>query len=96
MSTIERHTLETAAEYAGIEDVRTDYSGRGMYGAECIGIVYDLPSEVGAFLDELSSLAAEYDDETLAATVRNMRGTEVLDNMALSMIAYWPDVQVEE
>jgi hypothetical protein len=75
------------------EDVRWDYSGRGMYGDRCFGIVGTLV-DYTAFLLELSVLArndADYWD--LAMELSQHVNT---DNMAYSTIYYFPSVKVVE
>lgn len=66
---------------------REDYSGRGMYGKTCLGIVTD------ASLWKLHSAIAEvasYDD-SLSALSDN---EPCVDDMGLSNIYYWPNVSV--
>ena len=61
------------------------YSGRGMYGKECIGIVTDEP--VRAVLSGLIRECANVDE---AADIVVGHRT---DNMGLSTIIYWPRCQ---
>lgn len=68
--------LVDAAEEAGVE-YRTDYSGRGMYGAECFGVE-------GNHSDFLRFMRLLDDDlfEDLA--------DPSTDSMGMDIIFYWP------
>lgn len=90
--------LEEAAGEAELEndDIRTDYSGRSMYGDECVGVIGTVNCGV-AFAVELLELAKErLEDEERAldydalkdVLIKGMRS----DNMGMSMIYYWPDL----
>lgn len=86
----------------GLEfDFRSDYSGRGMYGATCIGFVIDSQSvmalgiAIAHALDEvarLERLRASDDesdvDELAAAFARGVRE----DSMGLQSIVYFPGI----
>lgn len=79
-----------AADAAGIdvdEDLRRDYSGRGMFGDRCFGIVGG-PGQFASFMagiaaDEAEGNANEGLAERLAENV-------VTDDMGLSTIYYFP------
>lgn len=76
-------------EYDETATAYTDYSGRGMYGTECFGIVTTninlvLPAMVAVLTDE----GKDFDVFELAQELRT-------DNMGLSFIAYFPAVQVK-
>lgn len=73
--------LSDEAEYREGE-VRTDYSGRGMYGKECFGIVVRYRDDLGEILDAAGDFTEDMDNP-------------VWDNMGLSHIAYWPWLSVE-
>ena len=60
-------------------EIVTDYSGRGMYGDECVGII--LTNESALF-----TFARLLDDE-LAELLGNPRW----DSVGLREIAYWPN-----
>lgn len=85
---IDRELLLDALCDAGADEdaLREDYSGRGMYGDTCIGVVL---SGVSAFARFLIAVAAESSDDAawLADNV-------VVDNMGRSMIYYFPGVKV--
>ena len=63
-------------------EIRTDYSGRGMFGDECVGVV--LKDE-----GDLFTFARLLDDE-----LAELLGSPRWDNMGLREIAYWPKVTV--
>lgn len=78
----------------GIEvDVRTNYSGRGMYGAECVGFVLQ---NCVPYIFALANAIAD-------ATIRDMNTTEYdqivaateQDDMGLDTIIYFPGVAYE-
>lgn len=90
----------TASEFSTIEDAVWDatgepaemtatYSGRGMYGTKCVGIVVDGEGSMFGIGARLSQL-----DEDLAArlTETSLRS----DSMGLSVIYYWPQVSCPE
>lgn len=90
-TTIPRETVECAANDAGLylpESIREDYSGRGMYGATCFGLVVDCTSQAVKFLIALArNLEAELADE--------LADNWSQDNMGLSTIVYFPRFQLE-
>jgi hypothetical protein len=63
-------------------EIRMDYSGRGMYDDECVGVV--LKDE-----GDLFTFARLLDDE-----LAELLGNPTWDNMGLREIAYWPKVTV--
>ena len=63
-------------------EIRTDYSGRGMYGDECVGII--LKDE-----GDLFRFAGLLDDDFV-----ELLGSPEWDSMGLREIAYWPKVTV--
>lgn len=89
--TISRDALYDALDTAALDydAIRTDYSGRGMYGKECFGIVVDTIGEAFAFAHALG-----VNDEE--GKVGNWIGDAQQDSMGLSTIVYWPSVQIEE
>lgn len=78
----------------GIEvDVRTDYSGRGMYGAECVGfVIKNQVMHIFALANVIADVTivdgnqTEY-DQVVAATEQ--------DDMGLDTIIYFPGVTYE-
>jgi len=76
------------------EEVRPTYSGRGMYGKTCVGVVVDSTTEVAPILFE-EYKEAEGDDEYRALLDALLSTAPHTDSMGLSMIVYWPGVRVE-
>lgn len=80
-----------ALSMAGIDedDFRDDYSGRGMYGKTCFGIV-GTASDFALFCAAVGWCAREalMNDWDWVGNVRS-------DSMGRSTIWYWPGVQVE-
>lgn len=69
---------------------RDEYSGRSMYGKECVGVEgeqYDYPDDM---LQKLYKVADDDEREVLA----NLKTAQ--DNMGLGYILYFPDVSREE
>lgn len=65
--------------------ITPDYSGRAMYGAECLGLVTDAAGDVFAIIAELARAGEDTDWARGART----------DSMGRRMITYWPGVTVE-
>ena len=77
--------IDRSISYSTLSDVlRLDYSGRGMYGKTCFGIVTDYKYEFFTFLVEV---AAEDID-----VARFLADKATLDNMGMGMIYYFPQV----
>ena len=96
MHTIERGDVIDALYSAGLNDdaLRDDYSGRGMYGDQCFGIVVDDIGEAFGFIAQLASREAVLaQHENRADDLRWMSGAS-MDSMGLSTIVYWPRVKV--
>lgn len=75
-----KEIAEIIAEQDPDLEART-YSGRGMFGEETHGIVYD---NLGDVLDAIISASINYHDLMVDASLSNIR----TDNMGLSMIMY--------
>lgn len=90
--------LQAITKKAGIDPddtgtVRRTYSGRYMYGAECLGIVGRGPNVYTRFVMALQMHVVEnrVDDlKELAEIVDRVRW----DDMGTGMIHYWPEIQV--
>jgi hypothetical protein len=85
-------TLANLLHDYGIGEVRRDYSGRGMLGQTCVGVVTDAPTEVGvrlvgAALDDF----IEEPDLIVAEVARVMHGART-DDMGKSTVVYWPEL----
>lgn len=106
MQTIQQQIQQWCSDSEGTVSFRASYSGRGMYCAECIGIVGSLSDcqqcisdIIMASHDEVVSSA--YDgaegDEEAHCELDNMFNTTVqvllqfkLDSMGNEVILYWP------
>lgn len=94
--TISKNTARDLAYSVGMEPddaLYLNYSGRGMYGRECFGIVGTVSDLVG-FVTEAVRRGA-VGDETVAGFVQYIEDVST-DNMGLDMIFYWQDVQIAE
>lgn len=82
-----------ALEDAGSEEVRTNYSGRGMFGATCVGVeVASQKDATELIVDVLIEARSDDDREAFGSILK--RG--VFDSMGLGLIFYFPGVTVEE
>jgi hypothetical protein len=72
--------------------IRLDYSGRGMFGKNCVGFV-------GQSLDDIKSELIEYIRDNfeghskLISKIKNGKTTQ-FDSMGLDDIAYFPSLEV--
>lgn len=74
----------------GIEvDVRTNYSGRGMYGAECVGFVLQ------NYVPYIFALANALADATITTEFEQIVAATEQDDMGLDIIIYFPGVTYE-
>lgn len=89
---VSQSTAEVLEEM--FDDVRYDYSGRGMMGAECIAIVTD---EGGySIATSLQKLRDDHEDEDVSELLDCMLDREPRqDSMGLSTVYYWPRLEVE-
>lgn len=88
----EKHVLQDLLE--GEWDVRS-YSGRGMFGAKCLGVVMGGPMGLGRLVASVLENVQRLEDrhegaaEQIARAFRGMR----TDQMGLGSIVYFPDVK---
>lgn len=85
MSTISFYTLRSIADAVGGRPY-ADYSGRGMYGRTCVGIVLDYD----AVADLSEAIADAGADEILDREGRSQ------DSLGLNTIIYWTGVTCED
>lgn len=108
MAKMSRKLYEKLEEELEREDfkLREDYSGRGMFRAECFGMVvsntltavYELSAAMRELLmydDEVS------DDEELGTEIENLLDSDFWldacsDNLGLDYIVYFPSLTVEK
>lgn len=81
--------FKTAAGNLGLE-IRTDYSGRGMYGATCAGIVGSI-SDLIQFVLEVKDLEDDDDKVELLEDLPNVSK----DSMGYDTIFYWQGIEGE-
>lgn len=94
MATITREQLEEIADIAGLDAdraIRPTYSGRYMYGRNCVGIVLDRDDNVDLF-DVAFAAADVLGVDDAKDKFRRMS----TDQMGLGMIYYWSDLQCED
>jgi|SRR6478752_2189543 len=72
----------------------TDYSGRGMYGKRCLGVVCDNP--MATLLSILDSFASGANELSEVQELIQELGRPQTDSMGLSSILYFPDVKWQE
>lgn len=70
------------------EDVRTEYSGRAMYGKDCVGFVINREAELLVAL----AFAQVFGVDDAWDFMRDSR----TDSMGYSTIVYFPRVQLDE
>jgi hypothetical protein len=90
-----KHIIQDLCEaIVDSEDVRS-YSGRGMYGEKCLGVVVKNPNQ---FLFELGVRVGEFkasqrlDMKELDCDIPKRLRIET-DNMGMDMIVYFPKIQ---
>lgn len=74
--------------------IRTAYSGRAMYGRACFALVLDNVAQLVSFTKTVG-YEVSTDDEHPLHTFYSIMHHVCVDNMGLSMIYYWPGVQIE-
>lgn len=94
MAAKQEHVKKFIYELNGYFEVRTDYSGRGMYGNTCVSINVDRDTRLGDVLEAIFHLGAEYasddcDAETQFAMEMILRSAQ-MDSMGLGEVIYFP------
>lgn len=96
MKTIARWKVESAVENSAEEiSLYEGYSGRGMYGDTCFGVVAGGDGAVAAFLVDLADFN-DFNDTEFSETVKEMARSMRTDSMGLDMIAYFPGWELSE
>ena len=85
LTRLEYERVADEASYLGLEDVREDYSGRGMFGERCFGIVAES-------LEEVIPILRKALGDTQALDLLEAMST---DSMGRDTIYYFPGVIVE-
>jgi uncharacterized protein YeeX (DUF496 family) len=98
-----KHVLQTFAEYIS-EEVNNNcedgisihsYSGRGMFGKECLGITFSRTYDFGSFVDDLIQYVADLDEDERDEAVQDLQGVFKnmrTDSMGRGTVSYWPNV----
>lgn len=86
---IDRTELLDLAEEEDIT-IYPDYSGRGMFGRQCIGVVGS-PSDLVRFITDVIPRIESSDDELGAQASAWLYLQK--DDMGLDSIFYWPNIQ---
>lgn len=98
---VDRQYIKDALEVANIYDwdIRTDYSGRGMYGTECFGIEVDRESDLYRLFAALGHISGEnsvddegWDEDCALDLARDAQS----DSMGRQIIVYFPGYQLSE
>ena len=91
---ISKELFEDMAADAEVEETRLDYSGRGMDGRHCVGIVGTMTDLVN-FVQTVTTRNVEerYEDNAIDSLAEALSGVE-WDSMGYSMIYYWPNISI--
>jgi len=92
MSIMDPHTIVKLVEALVSDHFKViRYSGRGMYGKQCVGIVYDSPGE----LIRLGALITLHPLDYWGVPRFELRDLQrvSIDSMGLSTVAYWPHLE---
>lgn len=95
--TISNTLLAEACDLANLYDYTVrDYSGRGMYGNSCAGIVLEGQREANRFLMALAALTVEkalYADESdpdPSSDAMELAESVAMDSMGHGVVVYFP------
>lgn len=91
------NALEAADVYETEDAIRENYSGRGMYGDACFGIIVDGMSHAFTFFTALGQVGTENDDygDGEDSFLDSQKAYELAcagrtDSMGMSTIVYFP------
>lgn len=93
-TTMAREHLAVLAQMDGIE-VYDAYSGRGMYGRTCFGIVTDDPISAVIQLTRTLMETCDIDPDETVDLLDALAEGACQDSMGLQAIVYWPHITVE-
>jgi hypothetical protein len=104
MRTVSREVIEYAMMNANLEteDLRDNYSGRGMYGQECFGFVTNDYGSPFAFFVQLGIIGAQNEEDTSiedsdyfdTGAAEQLAMSAQTDSMGRGSIVYFPGWQV--
>lgn len=89
--TFPRDVFQSAVTNAEIDpdNIREDYSGRGMYGEMCLGVTHESPADLLRLFANLGEMTGT-DGFTLQDKVWQLAGAARSDNMGYDTITYFP------
>jgi hypothetical protein len=88
MATSEKHQLQELIEDCGFET--RWYSGRGMYGRECLGVEVERVTDLADLVVQVMEMARDQGD--VSDDVGEHLTRVSFDQMGLGVIFYWPEV----
>lgn len=95
---VSKSTIEAIADQAGLdstEALRTDYSGRGMYGDACVGITGNIGDLVSFVATAVREAELDETNDDLREFVRHIEDVST-DSMGYDLIFYWRNIQIAE
>lgn len=96
---------DTASEYVGDVEFRTNYSGRGMYGRSCLAVVFSadtVPAKLQMILNLVLGTVQTGDTSDQLFSIDDvmdlMDGGPAarIDSLGSDQVIYWPRVRVAE
>lgn len=84
------------AIYHGFESEPYSYSGRGMYGEQCVAVTVQPDRVLSAGLMVLAELTSDIDDDAvhdMLFAVQNLMAGALTDSMGLDTVVYWPRME---
>lgn len=100
LTTIPRWVIKDALEETSHEDLRVDYPGRGMYGADCLAIALADGGDLGRFMFGLGVICGELGGsvatERLDVRLRRLVRAARVDSMGIGIVAYFPSFTLEQ
>lgn len=91
--------LEEYADDTGYIQVVHNYSGRGMYGAQCLAIIGDRVFCMQAISRVIKTYATCAFDQSVPesafASLVDIMMDFNQDNMGHDVVIYWPEIQIE-
>jgi hypothetical protein len=92
----------TAKQVATLNDLLSDfdtrlrsYSGRGMYGKDCVGVDLENSAQIASVFFSLGERCQSSGDDRLASLGDGDEQIKT-DSMGRGLIVYWPDVYVAD
>lgn len=93
MTVVSSELLDVISIVTDEENIVTDYSGRGMYGEQCLGIVTSNSMElIASILEEINF---QKDSKSLIDEFSQMIRNCKIDNMGYNYILYFPYFTVD-